>query len=345
MRFPERSHVEMKEKNEDKVVLVTLKATEAIRAAIEDGLDGAAAAVYLDDVPEEKRAEALRSANAIMPFFFNKEVQESEYGLLEEVELMQSVSTGLEFLPFDLLPSKMILACNAGGWALQIAEHTVALLLALTRRLVPLHNDLARGVFGRDAYSPASLRGKVLTVAGYGGIGRNTAELLRAFGMKIYALNTSGRTDDPVQFMGTLKNLPEILPTTDVLLMSLPLTKHTRGIVGKKELDLMKPDAILLNVARAALVVEEDLYNHLRDNPEFQAGFDVWWKEPTWGTGPFALDHPFLELTNMVGSPHNSNRCENDIVNASKVAAANAAAFFRGERIRGIINREDYVGD
>lgn len=335
----------MKEKKEGKVIVVTLKASAAVREAIEEGLDGTAAAVYLDDIPEERRAEVLSSANAIMPFFFNKEVRESEYGMLDDVELLQSVSTGLEFLPFRKLPEKMILSCNAGGWAPQIAEHTVALLLALTRRIVPLHNDLARGVFGRDAYSPASLRGKVLTVVGYGGIGRHTAELLRAFGMKVYALNTSGRTEDPVQFMGTLKDLPEILPATDVLLMSLPLNRHTKGIIGGRELALMKPNAILLNVARAALVVEEDLYRHLKANPEFQAGFDVWWKEPTWGGGPFALDHPFMELTNIVGSPHNSNRCEGDLANASRVAAANAAAFFRGEEIGGIIRREDYIED
>ena len=326
-----------------KVVLVTLDAPESVRAAIEDGLDGAAEVVYLSDVPEEKRAAVLSSANVVMPFFFNNEVRVEEYPLLGGVELFQSVSTGLEFLPFSLLPEKMILACNAGGWASQIAEHTVALLLALTRRIVPLHNDLARGVFNQKAYSPASLRDKVLTVAGYGGIGRHTADLLRAFGMQIYALNTSGRTSDPVHFMGTLKDLPEILPSTDVLLLSLPLNRHTRGVIGKKELDLMKPNAILLDVARAALVVEEDLYNHLKANPEFQAGFDVWWKEPTWGAGPFALDHPFLELPNVVGSPHNSNRCENGLQNAARAAASNVAAFLRGDRIIGVIQRKDYM--
>jgi glycerate dehydrogenase len=335
----------MNNKMTDKTVVVTCAASESVRKGVEKGLDGAGKAVFLDDVPEERRAAALSSAAVIMSFFFNKEVREEEYVLLEDVELFQSISTGLDFLPFRLMPQKMILACNAGGWAPQIAEHTVALLLALTRRIVPLHNDLVKGVFGRHSYSPSSLRGKVLTVVGYGGIGRRTADLLRAFGIKIYALNTSGRTNDDVHFMGTLKELPEILPETDVLLLSIPLDKHTKGLIGKRELDLMKKNAILLNVARAPLVVEEDLYNHLKANPEFQAGFDVWWKEPTWGGGDFVLDHPFLDLPNVVGSPHNSNRCENDMENAVMAAAANVAAFFSGEKISGVIRREDYIED
>lgn len=333
----------MSSKMTDKTVVVTCPAPEGVRRAAEEGLDGAGKVVFLDDVPAEKRAQTLSSAAAIMSFFFNKEVREEEYALLEDVELFQSISSGLDFLPFRLMPRKMILACNAGGWAPQIAEHTAALLLALARRIVPLHNDLKRGVFGRRSYAPASLRGKVLTVVGYGGIGRRTAELLRAFGMKIYAINTSGRTNDDVHFVGTLKELPEILPETDVLLLSLPFDKHTKGLIGKRELGLMKKNAILLNVARAPLVVEEDLYNHLKANPEFQAGFDVWWKEPTWGGGDFALDYPFLELPNIVGSPHNSNRCENDMENATRAAAANVAAFFRGEKISGVIRREDYT--
>ena len=327
----------------EKTLLVTCHAPEAVRAAIEDGLAGAARILFLEDAEPESRGAVLSSASALLSFFFNREVKEEEYPLLEETEIFQSISTGLDFLPFERMPKKMILACNAGGWAPQIAEHTIALLLALSRRLIPLHNDLVKGVFNRQGYAPISLRGKIMTVAGYGGIGRMTADLARGFGMRIRALNTSGKTDGNVDFAGTLNDLHAVLPDTDVLLLSLPLNRHTKGVIGKTELDLMKKNAILLNVARAPLVVEEDLYNHLKEHPDFQAGLDVWWKEPTWGGGDFDLDHPFLELSNVAGSPHNSNRCENDMVTASRAAAANVAAYFRGEKISGLIRREDYI--
>ncbi|PKL03012.1 MAG: hypothetical protein CVV55_01540, partial [Synergistetes bacterium HGW-Synergistetes-2] len=118
----------MNNKMTDKTVVVTCVASESVRRGVEKGLDGAGKAVFLDDVPAEKRGATLSSAAAIMSFFFNKEVREEEYPLLENVELFQSISTGLDFLPFRLMPRKMILACNAGGWAAQIAEHAVALL-------------------------------------------------------------------------------------------------------------------------------------------------------------------------------------------------------------------------
>ncbi|MGI6252556.1 MAG: 2-hydroxyacid dehydrogenase [Aminivibrio sp.] len=327
----------------EKTIVVTCPAPDSVREAVREGAADYARILYLEDASEEERAGMLSSASGILSFFFNKEVKEEEYPLLENLEVMQSISTGLDFLPFDKIPEKLVLLCNAGGWAPQIAEHTMALLLALTRRIIPLHNDLARGVFNRDAFSPMSLNGKVLTVAGYGGIGRATAELARAFGMKIRALNSTGKTNGNVDFMGTLKDLETVLPGTDVLLLSLPLNRHTRGVIGKKELNLMKKNAILLNVARAPLVVEEDLFNHLKENPEFQAGFDVWWKEPTWGGGDFALDYPFMELQNIAGSPHNSNRCDQGMEKATQAAAENMISFLRGEKYGGLIRREDYT--
>ncbi|MGI6782800.1 MAG: 2-hydroxyacid dehydrogenase [Aminivibrio sp.] len=327
----------------EKTIVVTCPAPGSVRAAVEEGAADYAEILYLEDAPEGGRAAMLSSANALVSFFFNKEIKEEEYPLLENLEVLQSVSTGLDFLPFDKMPQKPVLLCNAGGWAPQIAEHTMALLLALSRRIIPLHNDLAKGVFNRDAFSPMSLRGKVLTVAGYGGIGRAAAELARAFGMKIRALNSTGKTNGDVDFMGTLKDLDTVLPDTDVLLLSLPLNKHTRGIIGEKELRLMKKNAILLNVARAPLVVEEALYNHMKENPDFQAGFDVWWKEPTWGGGDFALDFPFMELANIAGSPHNSNRCDQGMEKATLAAVSNLTAFFKGEKFGGLIRREDYM--
>ena len=326
-----------------KTLLVTCPAPASLREEVRSALEGEGEILYLEDISEDKRKAALSSANVLLSFFFNKEVREEEYSLLADLDLFQSISAGLDFLPFEKLPEKMTLACNAGGWAPQIAEHTMALLLALTRRIIPLHNDLAAGKFHRQSYTLSCLRDKVLTVAGYGGIGRKTAELARCFGMKIRALNTSGKTADAVDFAGTLSDLPEVLPDTDVLLLSLPLNRHTRGIIGSKELGMMKKDAILLNVARAPLAVEEDLYRHLKENPDFRAGLDVWWKEPTWGGGDFESEYPFLELANVAGSPHNSNRCEGAMDRATAVAAANVRAFFRGEKIAGLIRREDYM--
>ena len=104
-------------------------------------------------------------------------------------------------------------------------------------------------------------------------------------------MNTSGRTGDPTEFTGTLADLDQVLAAADVLVLALPLTRATRGLIGARELALMKPAAIVVNVARAAVIDERALYEHLRDQPEFGAGIDTWWHEPGPDSG-FSTRYP-----------------------------------------------------
>jgi phosphoglycerate dehydrogenase-like enzyme len=106
-----------------------------------------------------------------------------------------------------------------------------------------------------------TLDGAVCAILGFGGIGSATARLMRPFGARIHALNTSGRTTEDVEFTGTLADLDQVLTAADVLVVSLPLTKDTRGIVRAHL--LRKPAAIIVNVARGAVIDEQPLYEHL----------------------------------------------------------------------------------
>jgi phosphoglycerate dehydrogenase-like enzyme len=192
-----------------------------------------------------------------------------------------------------------------------------------------------------------TLDGAVCGILGFGGIGQATAGLMRAFGARIHAVNTSGRTSEPVEFVGTLADLDQVLAVADALVMALPLTNATRGLIGARELGLMKPTAILVNVGRAAIVDERALYEHLRDQPEFCAGIDTWWHEPGAG-GPgagsgFAPGYPFFDLPNVIGSPHNSGVTDGALQFGACRAAENVLRFVRGEAVAGVTRRDDYL--
>jgi phosphoglycerate dehydrogenase-like enzyme len=323
-------------------VVVTFSPSAEMREALGDVLDGVAAITYLPDLEEDERARALASADAVLAWFIDSELREGELALLRSVGLVQLLSAGVDSVPFDRLPEEVAMASNAGAYADAMAEHVVAMALALAKRLPQNHAAMRRGVF--DQQTPNRLiRGSLVGILGFGGIGQASARLFRALGARIHAINRSGRADEPVDRIGTMDDLEAVLSTADVLVISLPLTRATRGLIGRRELSLMKPDAILVNVARAAIVDEDALYEHLRRNPSFSAGIDAWWQEPH-RTGAFATRRPFLELPNVLGSPHNSGITPGSLAAAARTAAANVARHLRGERAQHLVDRRDYVG-
>jgi phosphoglycerate dehydrogenase-like enzyme len=213
--------------------------------------------------------------------------------------------------------------------------------LGLAKRLPQRHAALAHGQF--DQQTPSlTLDGAACAILGFGGIGKRTAGLMRAFGARIWAVNTSGQTSEPVEFVGTLADLDKVLAAADVLVISMPLTRATRGLIGEDELARMKPSAILVNVARAGIIDERALYEHLRANPDFSAGIDTWWHEPPLGED-FRVDYPFFDLPNVIGSPHNSAIVAESQVFAMRHAAENVRRYLQGGSLAGLVRREDYI--
>jgi phosphoglycerate dehydrogenase-like enzyme len=322
-----------------KTVVVTRQVDGQGRRVIESELAGLADIVYLWEAPD--RHAALKRAHVLISMLFPREVAKDEYGFLDNLALLQAVVAGVDFMPLDQLPAGTILCANVGAWADPMAEHILGMILALGKNLLPNHLKLARGEFDRNT-SSKRFRGGVAGILGFGGIGKATARLLRALGMHTHAVNSTGQTEEPVDFIGTLDDLEPVLKVSDVVVVSLPLNKRTRHLMGPEQFDLMKPDAVFINAARAEIVQEEALYAHLKDHPDFRAGTDVWWEEPmTHGT--FRVGYPFFELENFLGSPHNSPVVAGVFQEALAQAVQNVRFFLKGEPIRGKVNRSDYL--
>lgn len=322
-------------------IVVTFDAPPEQKALLLEVLGSEASLTFFKELPSAQRERALQEANMLLSWNFPREISPQAYPLLQQVSFIQLLSAGADHMPFADLPPHILVASNPGAYAVPMAEHVVAMTLALAKRLLVENQKLRNGEF--DQFTPnRALSGMTAGILGFGGIGRATARLMRAFGMRIHAINQSGTSTEPADFLGTLDDLERVLRQSDVVVISLPLTKATRGLIGEKELEWMKPDAILVNVARGAIIDEEALYNHAKNHPGFLVGIDAWWTEP-FMHGSFRMEYPFLELPNVLGSPHNSAVVPHVLVDATRQAAENAKHFLKGEKVMGIAQREDYL--
>jgi phosphoglycerate dehydrogenase-like enzyme len=334
----DRTH--SRESSDRPLVVVTFAPRDATRSVLETGLAAVADVVFLPDVAASDREATLRRARAVLAWVPTSELSTSELAATKDAGLLQLISAGTDRVPFDEIPAGVAVAGNVGAYAQPMAEHVLAMTLALAKRLPQKHAELARGEFQQSPLN-RMIDGSTCGIIGFGGIGQATARRFAALGARIQAINTTGRTDQPVEFCGTLDDLDRVLAASDELVISIPLTKRTHGLIGRRELEGMKKDAILVNVARGDIVDQDALYQHMQEHADFSAAIDTWWDEP-FGGGQFKVERPFFDLPNFLGSPHNSAFVPDIDVTAGQAAAENVARFLRGEPVRGVVDPEDY---
>jgi glycerate dehydrogenase len=324
------------------LVVVSYPVDAEIEAVNREVLGREAQLVFSSRMPADEREAALAHAEVLLSLSLPREVPVGALREATELRLLQLISAGVDHLDFEEIPQQVVVASNVGAYAEPMAEHVMAMVLACAKRLPQRHAALALGEFDQRSLS-LTLDGAVCAIVGFGGIGKATARLMRAFGAQVWALNTSGHTEEPVSFAGTMADLDHVLPVADVIVLAVPLTRATRGLISEHELGLMKPTAILVNVARGDVVDESALYEHLRAHPDFCASIDAWWREPS-RNGEFRTQYPFFELPNVIGSPHNSALVPGIFAKAARRAAENVRRFLQGDPLTGVARREDYVG-
>ena len=322
-----------------KTLALSFDPGESSRRQIETWLDGEAQAVYLTDVSGADRSEMLRQASVLLSRNTAKELAAGEAEQLSHLILIQFMSAGIDFIPLDDLPTDVPIAGNGGAYAEPMAEHALAMILCAAKRLFLEQANLAKGEFNQFT-ATRMLAEMTVGILGFGGIGIATARLLKALGVTVHAINRRGYSDEPVDWIGSLADLDELYRASDALVLSLPLTARTQAMIGKRELELMKPDAIIVNLARGEIIDEAALYEHLRSHGEFTACIDAWWVEPI-RHGEFRMDHPFLSLPNVIASPHNSASVSGWSAVSLERAIFNCRRALKGESPRYLIGEDE----
>ncbi|MER3405817.1 MAG: hydroxyacid dehydrogenase [Chloroflexota bacterium] len=216
---------------------------------------------------------------------------------LPELRLISILGTGTDNVDLEAATELGVLVCNTpGASTVSVAELTMALILA-TARHVALSDRKVRGGewYHREGFE---LRGKTLGVLGLGLIGQEVARLGKAFGMRVLAWSFTYDEQRAAECGAQLADFHDVLRQADVLSLHLRSSPRTRGIIGRMELQLMKPGAILVNTARGALVDEEALAEALRAGRLAGAGLDVYVQEP------LPPESPLIQLDNVVLTPH-----------------------------------------
>jgi D-3-phosphoglycerate dehydrogenase len=239
---------------------------------------------------------------------------EAVFARCPTLKMISVWGTGIDNIDLDAAGRHGVTVCNTPGVnANAVAEHTLALMLAVARRIPQIDREMRAGSWPREFLT--QLLGKTLGVFGLGTIGTRVAALGTAIGMEVRTW--SGRSGDA-------RAKDQVLAAADVVTLHLRLEPATRGFLGAREVGLLKPTAILVNTARGALVEREALLAALRERRIAGAGLDVFHDEP------LKPADPILSLPNVVLSPHNAGQTPEVIRDGLLRAVQNVENFLKG---------------
>jgi len=261
--------------------------------------------------------------------FVDMLVNEELYRVAPKLRLVQVLSAGYDRA--DLAAARTAgvpFANNGGANSVAVSEHALLLMLAVSRQLVRQHANVAAGRWRGNATPRLhELRGRTLGIVGLGTIGKKTARLAQAFGMPVHYYDVARLSEDREDALDVRFRLyRELLRTSDVISLHVPLNDTTRGMLGEAELALMKPTAILVNTSRGPVVDEAALTRALAGGKIAGAGLDVFDVEPPAAGNPlFALDNVVL-TAHLAGPTQESNvaRLRNAFDNVQRVARGEA---------------------
>ena len=277
--------------------------------------------------PSETR-DLASEADALLATYVSTDLLDAAPGL----RWIQALSSGVDFLDLEAIEARGVALTNAAGvHAEPIAEQVLGYLLTFERGIHTGIRQQEEGVWQR--YSGGEIRGKTLGIVGLGAIGSRAAEYAGAFGMTVVGTKRDPETvPEAVDEVYPPDGLFEVLGRSDYVVLSCPLTPETRGLVGREELGAMQGNAVLVNVARGAVVDEDALVYALQQGGIRGAALDVFEEEP------LPPESPLWDLPNVVVTPHMAGSTPHKFERIAGIFAANYEAFADG-RLEELRNR------
>lgn len=209
-----------------------------------------------------------------------------------------------------------------------VAEHAVAMMFALSKNLVEAQQEMCKGNWEiRGAKKAFELEGKTVGILGLGAIGRETAKICEGCGMKVAAYDPF-LSKEKVEEYGAVyyENYEDLLKTSDVVSIHVPLTDETRNMISKKQLAEMKKTALIINCSRGGIINEADLVEALKTGEIAGAGTDVFCNEPP------KTDDPLLNCPNLIVSPHSAAQTREAVIKMAQMCVKGCLAVADGKK-------------
>ncbi|WP_229871643.1 2-hydroxyacid dehydrogenase [Streptomyces longisporoflavus] len=259
----------------------------------------------------------------------------------ERLRLVHVVGAGYDGIPLDALgPEVSVAITHHHGRS--IAEHVLMSVMMLSRDVLGADRALRSGQWRNVAVDPhlpfgTTLRGRRVGIIGFGETGTEVARLCQAVGLRVRAVrrDPSAAVPDDLQtdWIGGNDRLPDLLAESDVVVVTVPLSPATHGLIGPAELAAMGAEAILVNVARGPVVQEEALYEALSSGTIRGAALDVWWSGPP--QAPSRL--PFHRLPNVLMTPHHSGHTTDTFAARATEIAENINRLEQGRPLTNVV--------
>jgi phosphoglycerate dehydrogenase-like enzyme len=256
-------------------------------------------------------------------------MRDAFYKAVPKLKLVQLLSAGYDNVDLEAARrAKVPLSNNGGANAISVSEHAIMLMLTVYRKVIWQHGSVSGGRWRGNGPAPRmyELHDKTLGIIGFGTIGKKVARLAMPFGMHVQyydiARLSEGEADrHDVKF----KLLRELLRSSDIVSLHVPLNDSTRHMIGKEELELMKPNAIIINTSRGPVIDEVALHAHLAAGKIYGAGLDVFDQEPP------PSNNPLFKLDNVVLTAHFAGPTWDNHVARFRNAFDNVQRVARGE--------------